>query len=50
MTYILLFFVRENILTNQADGGHLAYYAHLVDLLATCAEVCLAFLFYINST
>ncbi|WAR13612.1 ITPR1-like protein [Mya arenaria] len=29
---------RENILTNNADEGHLAYFAHLVDLLATCAE------------
>ena len=27
------------ILTNQAESGHLAYFAHLVDLLATCAEV-----------
>ncbi|XP_053402419.1 inositol 1,4,5-trisphosphate receptor type 1-like isoform X7 [Mercenaria mercenaria] len=29
---------REHILTNQAEEGHLAYFAHLVDLLATCAE------------
>ncbi|KAK7114914.1 hypothetical protein V1264_000891 [Littorina saxatilis] len=30
--------LRENILTNQTDRGHLTYFISLVDLLATCAE------------
>lgn len=31
--------MREQILTNKKEKGHLAYYVRLVDLLATCAEV-----------
>ncbi|XP_071176008.1 inositol 1,4,5-trisphosphate-gated calcium channel ITPR2-like isoform X12 [Mytilus edulis] len=30
--------MREQILTNKREKGHLAYYVRLVDLLATCAE------------
>ncbi|KAH3769464.1 hypothetical protein DPMN_170733 [Dreissena polymorpha] len=32
---------RELILTNRGEEGHLSYFAHLVDLLATCAETIL---------
>ncbi|PVD21456.1 hypothetical protein C0Q70_19629 [Pomacea canaliculata] len=30
--------LRESILTNQTERGHLTYFISLVDLLATCAE------------
>ena len=33
---------REQILTLQTDGQQLRYFISLIDLLSTCAEVCLS--------
>jgi len=38
---------REQILTLQTDEQHLRYFISLIDLLATCAEVCLFVCLYV---